>query len=374
MLIYLGICALIAFGYALALLLIGEASVLASTHLVLAVGILPLIFGAIAHFVPVLTRSGAAPRAVWLAPLVLQLAGVLAFLHFSGALGSDALHAAAAIALVACIVFSGWLMFRARRTLGQPHPGWRWYLAALVMLALGLALIPAMAIWPESRQGLRLLHLHLNTLGFIGLTAIGTLQVLLPTVLSGPDAEATARLRRDLPLALIGVLATAFGAAFWRPLSLLGAVLLVGVAGRLGRSWWRRYGLRTLIDDGASASLAAALGGLLLLLAFGVAHGFGVLSGHDAVPAFIVAFLLPLVTGALSQLLPVWRYPGRRTVARDRMREALVKAGAIRAVFFVAGGGLLAFGLAAGLWLAAAALLLFVYGLIRALMSGVKTI
>jgi len=92
------------------------------------------------------------------------------------------------------------------------------------------------------------------------------------------------------------------------------------------------------------------------------------------VPAFLVAFLLPLVTGALSQLLPVWRYPGRRTAARDRMRGALVKAGAVRAVLFVAGGGLLAFGLTAGLWLAAAALLLFVYGLIRALISGVKTI
>ena len=103
MLIYLGISALIAFGCALTLLLIGEMSLLASTHLVLAVGVLPLIFGAIAHFVPVLTRSGAAPRAVWLAPLLLQLAGVLVFLHFSGMAGNAALHAAAAIALVASL-------------------------------------------------------------------------------------------------------------------------------------------------------------------------------------------------------------------------------------------------------------------------------
>ena len=371
MLIYLGICALIAFGYALALLLIGEASVLASTHLVLAVGILPLIFGAIAHFVPVLTRSGAASRAVWLVPLALQLAGVLAFLYFSGAVGSGALHAAAAIALVACIGFSGWLMFRARRTLGPPHPGWRWYLAALVMLALGLALVPAMAIWPESRQGLRLLHLHLNTLGFIGLTAVGTLQVLLPTVLSGPDAEATARLRSDLPFAVAAVLLIAAGAAWWWPGSLLGSVVFAYVAGRLGWSWWRRYGWRTLVGDGASAALAAALGGFLLLLVLGVAHGFGLLNGHDAVAAFIAAFLLPLVTGALSQLLPVWRYPGRRTAARDRMRGKLASGGALRAVLFVAAGVLLAGGLDVGLWLAAVALLFFVYGLIRALLVDV---
>lgn len=374
MLIYLGISALIAFGSALTLLLNGEMSLLASTHLVLAVGVLPLIFGAIAHFVPVLTRSGAAPRAVWLAPLSLQLAGLLVFLHFSGVAGNAALHAAAAVALLASLGLSVWLMVRAGRTLGRPHPGWRWYLAALLMLALGLALVPAMAIWPESRQGLRLLHLHLNTLGFIGLTAIGTLQVLLPTVLSGPDVDAGVRLRRDLPLAVAAVLLIAAGAAFWWPGSLLGVVLFAYVAGRLGWSWWCRYGWRTLVGDGASASLAAALGGFLLLLVLGVAHGFGLLNGHDAVAAFIAAFLLPLVTGALSQLFPVWRYPGRRTAARDRMRGKLASGGALRAVLFVAAGVLLAGGLVVGLWLAAAALLFFVYGLIRALFFDVEIV
>ena len=336
---------------------------LASTHLVLALGILPLIFGAIAHFVPVLTRSGAPPRSVSLAPLPLQLAGMLAVLFFSGAAGDAALHAAAGIALVVGVGFSGWLMARARHTLGQPHPGWRWYLAAISVLLIGLALVPAMAWWPASRQELRLLHLHLNTLGFIGLTAIGTLQVLLPTVLSGPDAEAGARLRRDLPFAVAGVLAVAVGAAFWRPLSLLGALLLSYGVGRIGRSWWRRYGLRALFGDGASAALAAALCGFLLLLALGVAHAFGVTGGRDAVPAYIAAFLLPLVTGALSQLLPVWCHPGRRTPVRDRMRQALVATGALRALLFVAGGALLAFGLDAGWWLCVAALLAFVFAL-----------
>jgi len=365
MLIYLGVSALVAFGYALSLWLIGEASVLANTHLVLVMGILPLIFGAIAHFIPVLTRSGAAPRAVRLAPLALQLAGILAFLYFSGAAGRGALDAAAAIALVVSIRFAGWLIGRAKRTLGQPHSGWRWYLAALLMLAVGLVLVPAMALWPESRQVLRLLHLHLNTPGFIGLTAIGTLQVLLPTVLSGPDAAAAARLRRDLLPGVAAVLAIAAGAAFWRPLSLLGAILLACVCGRVMLSWWRRYGLRTLFGDGASASLATAQCGFLLLLFFGAAHGLGAMSGHDAVPAFIVAFLLPLVTGALSQLLPVWCDPGRRTAVRDRMRAVLVRGGALRAVLFMVGGVLLACGLGAGLWLAAAALLLFAYSLLR---------
>jgi hypothetical protein len=42
-------------------------------------------------------------------------------------------------------------------------------------------------LWPAGYGALRLVHLHLNTLGFIGLTAIGTLHVLMPTVLGKPD-------------------------------------------------------------------------------------------------------------------------------------------------------------------------------------------
>ena len=67
------------------------------------------------------------------------------------------------------------------------------------------------------RLSLRLLHLHLNTLGFIGLTAIGTLQVLMPTILAGPDGEASARLRDDLLPAVGGVFLVALGAAVWSP-------------------------------------------------------------------------------------------------------------------------------------------------------------
>lgn len=366
MLIYLGFSALAVFVATFALQILGEASILVTTHLIFAVAILPLIFGAIAHFVPVLTRSSGAPQAVMLAPVLLQITGLLIVLHFYGALGTAALHAAAGIALLDSLAFIGWLIYRARNTLGKPHPGWRWYLAATVCLALGLTLVPAMFIWPAWRQPLRLIHLHLNTLGFIGLTAIGTLQVLLPTVLSGPDAQATARLRSDLPWAVGGVLATSLGAAFWWPLALIGAGLMAFVGARLGLAWLHRYGVRTLLGDGASAALSGALCGFLLLVAFGIAHSFGYLNGRDAVPAFIAAFLLPLVTGALSQLLPVWRYPGRLTPLRTQMRRYLVAGGAGRTLPFLCGGALLAFGHGEGLWLTAIGLLHFLLGLIRA--------
>lgn len=364
MLIYLGLSALVVIVATLTFLLLGELSSLAATHLVFALAILPLIFAAIAHFVPVLTRSTGAPRGFWLAPLLLQVTGFLVFLHFFGVADTSALYLAVVVSLLLAIAFAGWLMVRAGRCLGKPHPGWRWYFASIAFLVIGLAVVPAMHYWPAERQAFRLLHLHLNTLGFIGLTAIGTLQVLLPTVLSGPDTAAAARLRRDLPLAVAGVLLVGLGAAFNLPLSLAGAGFLFYIACRPGLSWLRRYGLPAIVADGASAALAASLCGFLLLLAFGIVHALGLLEGRNAIPAFMVAFLLPLVSGALSQLLPVWRYPGRRTPERDQAREVLVKRGAIRALLFFCGGVLLALGHDEGLWLTALGLLSFLCAVI----------
>jgi hypothetical protein len=370
MLIYLGLSAVTVFLATLVLLQFGESSSLAAAHLVFAVGILPLIFGAITHFAPVLTRSGRAHRSVLFAPLLLQAAGLTVFLHFYGLAGGWALYLAAAGALFLAIAFAGWLVLRARRTLGKPHPGWRWYLAAIALLSLSLLLVPLMAWWPDAYHPLRLIHLHLNTLGFVGLTAIGTLQVLLPTVLSGPDAEAAARLRRDLPVAVGGVLAVGLGSAFWLPLALIGSALLLVVSARLGVSWWRRYGLRKIFADGASAALAVALSGFVLLLLAGVAHALRLVDARHAIPAFVVAFLLPLVSGALSQLLPVWRYPGPRTPAREQMRAMLVSGGALRSVFFLAGGLALATGNSDGLWLAAAGILSFLVAIFRSRSAG----
>ena len=367
MLIYLGFSAVAVFLAALLLLHSGDTSAAAAAHLVFTVGIVPLIFAAISHFVPVLTRSRGAPRSVLLLPLLLQLAGAATFLAFQGTVPESSLHAAATSTLMIALLFAGWVILRAQRTLGRPHPGWRWYLLAIAFLAAALLLVPAMNWWPQARPQLRLLHLHLNTLGFIGLTALGTLQVLLPTVLRTPDPDAAQRLRRQLPFAAGAVLAVALGAAFWPPLALAGALVLLAVTLQIARACLVRHGWQALSADGAAATLFAALLGFALLLIFGSAHGLAVGDGRDAVPAFVVAFLLPLVSGALSELLPVWFRPGRRTPARERMRTELARGGTLRAVLFLAGGVLLALGSSDGLWLAAVAVLSFVVALLRSL-------
>ncbi|MGB0129477.1 MAG: hypothetical protein WBP72_17690, partial [Rhodocyclaceae bacterium] len=119
-------------------------------HGALALGIAPLILGAMAYFVPVLTRSGAPPRAVRFAPLLALAGGVLAVLAIAGLaprLSGIAVAAMAGLAAVAAILY--WTLRRGRTTLGRPHPGLAWYAAACGFLVAGLLAALAMAAWPE---------------------------------------------------------------------------------------------------------------------------------------------------------------------------------------------------------------------------------
>ncbi len=371
MLIYLALSTLAVLTAALCLLALGALPLPAAVHGVFAVGVLPLIIGVISHFLPVLTRSGQAPRGILLAPPLLQLCGGLTVLHFLGQIDDRQLSLTALSAMTVVGVFAGWTILRARRTLGRPHPCWQWYLAALICLLSALALVPAMEHWPAAHIALRRLHIHLNSLGFVGLTALGTLQVLLPTVVGKPDAGAATRLRHDLPLAVAGVSAVAFGAAFWRPLTIAGALILAIPALKTAAAWWLHYGPTTV--KAPAAALLVALTGFFLLLPGGMAHALHWLDGRDAVLAFIVAFLLPLLSGALAQLLPVWWYPGKRTPARLRMHDSLRRGGVGQPLFFLAGGILLGMGIDGGIWLTAIGLLSLAIALAKAICADGET-
>ena len=201
----------------------------ALTHVALGLGILPLILAAMSHFVPVLTRSRATlPHTLSLVPLLAWLAAVLLIGSLSGDLpGPAPRHLAFLLAFSATAALLVWIELRRRHTVGQPHPGLYWYVAALLCLGLALLAVPLMNVWPAHYRALRLLHLHLNLLGFVGLTALGTLQVLLPTTLTQPDPQAAQRLRpgADLKFALAGTLLIALGAAIAPLLSLPGVAL-----------------------------------------------------------------------------------------------------------------------------------------------------
>ncbi len=354
------------FGSAL-LALAGVGSPLAVAHLAFAVGIVPLIFAAMSHFVPVLTRTGDPGPWVARLPASAQLAGLLAVCAMQGWLARGWLHLALALDLLLALWLLAWIATRARAALGAPHPGWRWYGAALGCLMLALAAILLQSAIPSHWQALRLFHLHLNTLGLVGLAALGTLPVLLPTALGKFDPEAGSWLRRRLWLVTGGVLLISGGAVIGWPFAVSGAVMMLVAVLGLVVQWIRRFGMAALFADGVSASLISAVAGLLLTLLSGVAHGTGFMGGRQTLFAWGAGFLLPLISGALSQLLPVWRWPGPSTPERALMRQRLAVTGTWRAGLFFAAELLLLTGFKtlAGILLMFA-LALFAVGLLQA--------
>lgn len=331
----------------------------AHVHLALAVGVLPLILGAMSHFVPVLTRSREAEPAVGVMLLAAWSAGLLAFAQFAAWPFPFAASAASGAALLAATGFAHWAWRRGKAALGSPHPGLNWYLAALGCLILALAAIPAMDVWPAQRLLLKRFHLHLNTLGFIGLTAFGTLQVLLPTVAGRPDAQAAQRLRIDLPYAFAGTLLVAIGAAWLPWLAMAGVVLWVVPVVRLVLAWHRLFRADILRAHGAAPLLAAALLGFVCALVAGGLHGAGWRDPVAGAHLYIFSFLFPLVSGAVGHLLPLWLRPGQQTEWHASARTILTFCSGFRALLFLTGGLLLAAGYRWGIYLALAGLAAF---------------
>jgi hypothetical protein len=340
---------------------------LAVAHLAFAVGAVPLIFAAMMHFVPVLTRTGEPDRHLASLPMAAQATGLVACAAMQGWLPYGVVYLAAAVDLAIAAILLNWIALRARAALGSPHPGWRWYGTALGCLMLALSAIVLIPVWPSYERALGIFHLHLNTLGMVGLAALGTLPVLLPTALGQADPEAGGWLRRRLWLVTSGALMIATGAAIAWPFAAPGtALVLVAALGLLGQ-WGRRFGVWPLISDGVTASLLAAVCALLLTLAAGLLHGAGLIPTRPSLLAWGSGFLLPLVSGAISQLLPVWRWPGPQTPERLLMRRQLASSGSVRAALFLASAVALLAGLdALGAALVAFGLALFVIALLQA--------
>jgi len=365
--------ALVAF--AAALLWAPHAGRATALHLVLAVGAMPLIFGAMSHFIPVLTRTRTAPSGLLGLPVLALAGGALAV----GALSLPGLfwgrYAGALLALAAASALPAWSRRRRAEMLGRPHPCLAWYDAALACLVLALFAILASAIWPQQTIALHRLHLHLNTLGFVGLTAVSTLAVLLPTVTGRPDPDVGPRLRRNLPWAVAGTLLVAIGSAWFGPLAWIGGALWSIPLVRLGASWLRLYRTEILALHGAAPLLATALAGLALSMIFGAMNSIpaaGAFRSTQPALVFVSGFMLPLVSGAASQLLPVWLRPGVQSSWHAELRDRLGRYGGARAVLFCLGGITVGMGHEWGLLLSAATLIWFMLQVSAALLQSRK--
>lgn len=338
----LALAALVSLAAAGLLLIVGQGAPQLSAHLAFALGIVPLILAAMGYFVPVLTRSAAAGFGLWWPPLLAWTGGVFAVVSFAGDFSPARLSLAAAMAGIASAGMGTWAVLKVRRMFGPRHRGLDWYLAALGFLFLAMLAVGLMPLFPEQRNELRLFHLHANLLGFVGLTALGTLQVLLPTCMGRPDPGAALRLRRDLKWAAGGGLLIALGTAYasrgGAAFAVLGSALYAWVVLDMLRGWRRHFAAGLLQLHGAAPSLAAAACGLLSLLAMGLAHGAGWMPARPSVACYVIAFLLPLVSGAAAQLMPVWLRPGVQGEWHATLRARLCRWGGLRGLVLVLAG------------------------------------
>jgi nitrite reductase (NO-forming) len=233
------------------------------------------------------------------------------------------------------------LGLRARKALPSRFGATVWYyVAACLLLPVGAGVGAALASGLEGEAHARLLlvHMAVNVLGFVGLTVLGTLMTLLPTMLHTRVADGAESVARHgaVPL-LAGVLMAAAGAA-------AGVMFLctVGLLVYLGGVVYICVPLVKVVRAKAPLTFAplsalAALAWLIVSLAWLVlltltSGGWeGLHGGLEVVgPVLAAGFAAQVLLGALTYLAPVVMGGGPASM---RLRvAALDKAGLFRVV------------------------------------------
>ena len=223
----------------------------------------------------------------------------------------------AVLAAAAAVWHGTDLLRRMRRSLPSRFGATvRYYVVASAMLPLGVALGVVMAhadLDDEQHARVVLAHVALNVLGWIGLTVLGTVVTLWPTMLHTQVADGAERAaRRALPVLAVAVLVLATGALVGSTAvavaGLLGYVAGLVLNGRALAQEARRRPPRTY----ATLSVAAAylwLTATVLALAVVVATAgswarAAELADRLGAP-LLVGFAAQLLVGALSHLVPV---------------------------------------------------------------------
>ncbi|MBF0194434.1 MAG: hypothetical protein HQL71_07725 [Magnetococcales bacterium] len=295
-------------------------------HLILAVGAFPLIIGAMIYFTPTLTRS--APPTGWICwlPYLAMFTGFIAFSAVSQDMQFIVVSGPMGIVLSGGLLY--WMWQRSSNALGDPHPGLAWYQGALFFLILGLSTIILAYLLPQWWFPLRGVHQQLNLMGFLGLTTVGTLQVFLPTVANYQDNKTSYRLKNHLKYSALGTLflaAGGWGLPFCNEMGrLVWLVPLLAIFKSAMLHVDKQKGL-----SGAAFSLFGALTGFTVLIIF---------NQYSNLYYLFCFFVFPLVTGALSHLLPIWWWPGAASNNRDLAQAFLARWGFFRlGAFYVAG-------------------------------------
>ncbi|WP_207957786.1 multicopper oxidase domain-containing protein [Streptomyces sp. YIM 98790] len=225
---------------------------------------------------------------------------------------------------------------------GRLTPVAGYYRVAAVALVLGAAIGGTMAtglLGGRLHTGLELAHLHLNLLGWVGLTVLGTLFMLWPTVLGLPMAAETVPVaRRVLLLAAPGLLLAGGGllaGARWPA-----AAGLAGYAA--GAGWAAVLFLRTAVRRAPRTGAAWMLAASVCWLLAGVATDLVLTATREPavllrdlealLPVLLTGFVAQVLMGSLTHLLPVvlgGAGPGRSAAAGVLNRGWAVRTAAL---------------------------------------------
>ena len=209
--------------------------------------------------------------------------------------------------------------------------------------------------------------MHINLLGFVGMTAFGTLCVLVPTVAGYSDPDARGRLRVDLYFAVTGTLLVASGSAWLTWLVWPGLVLWLIPLMRFASSLVMRWRKFVWGWHRSSTSLGLAVFGLIAVLITAGFHAAGARPSGASMQAFFFVFLFPLVTGAVSYLLPVWLWPARNTTVYKCTARRLAWGSGVRSLVFLAAGVVACIGMRGAVYLAGVGILVFLFQVVWAL-------
>ena len=216
----------------------------------------------------------------------------------------------------------------------------RYYVAAAGLLPVGAALGTALArgLGDPVHEQVILAHVSLNVLGWIGLTIVGTLVTLWPTMLRTRIAAGSERAaRRALPILVLAIGTTSGGALAGR--QLLAALGLIGYLA--GLAVVARPFVTTARSKPPASyptwSVAAGLGWLLgclsvLAVGVGTASSWAVVGDRldQIAPLLTVGFAAQVLLGALSYLVPVALGGGPASVRAAT--AAMERSGPLRVV------------------------------------------
>jgi nitrite reductase (NO-forming) len=333
------------------------------------------------HFASALLRT--APVGEWAATaraLALNL-GIVAVL--AGVPTGRPALAAAGAGLAGVVVLAHALTLAARiaRALPARLAGTVWYYVAaaaalLAGMGLGLWLAGGVAGSADAYLALRLAHVHLNVLGWVGLAVVGSQFTLWPTVLRThmvPGLEAA--MHRALPPLAAGLAVAATGLATQQRLVALAglaayaaglAVALVPFV-RTARRRPPRTASAWMLGAGMAWLVVAVLADLGALAASARVADLDGQMGR-LVPAVVAGFALQTLTGALTYLLPV--VFGRGAAGNRRLTGILELGWPARVAAVNLGVLVLLAGSAVGWWLAGLGLASFMPLAVAALVAS----